>query len=1273
MLLRRLIVAFVSVLLISFLLVYKTNTSSGFKAGLEKKLPKIARLATLSEVTKSGFENSSSFRQMLIAKASYHKFKVLISILMLGFVLFKYSKKLQKKGEKNKLYNILDKLNLIYRETDREGNILSEEVPTVTYDKESQSILVKGLNEKIIKKAIEYTSGLLQDLNSIGMIDVMEGVADTTGRPGEVKIQLMTSDLIAKSGIDSFLKSIGLYAETTLGGKKIPRYPVITEDGDDLIIDGNDIPLQIHKIKFNLNQIGITFKKDLTQVISLGKNSFKLLSRNDAPVLYSSKQREEDILDISEKQNVNKAEAEKLYLEAGKFGWISDSYAPFKQSIVDVLRQRFESTKEISWYFGALRDSLFKLPSNEIMESTEIASHIIVIGTSGSGKSEFLKTMCTSLHHAYQDNVEIYYANGTQAPDFDILTKKYSPMGMESAKPDESAKENDQLNALNTILRYAQQQANRRADLFKSMATNLNVACAKVSDYRKIVEKIHADPNTTAETKNKYPLKMTDIFIVIDEFAGISAKIDYGEKWDVEGTPARFIHRMCAENRKYGIRMVIATQECRADSIPSRLLSNIHATVIMKVKEKDIQYMLGMGYSFVGNPLEYERGSGMISAPGIIQCQVSGSQQIPILSYYLGQDAMKVYESSDYSFPIDKKMEYDLEMLSLSEKDRDFSKIDSDVLQKAIEKAFFMREGWTVLEKHNPDNFLINTYVEKEFNGELVKLRVVYTKIEPALMDGFFDRLERESSKEVDTTLYLILGKVDPKKFSEVSEKLIKHSPCIVLSSHEYSMELSKAYDYLNDNNPAPVFDTLLTQIESQKQMRIEAILKETYKDIGLKSKRIGLEICKNKLDEIINNPNAEEKGRLFEDFILLVERSLKFDTVKGIELSLENHVDFKFNKNNRNEGGLDLFRWTNREEKRGIGFQLKNQPSKALNVDIVDKIGKTIKLYSALGITFEKFVLISTGPITDQAKREAIACGYYVYGYDDLEKYFAVQDESFFLTLQEDRNVKMSNGLFSQEEMEEIYNASVEDEDKKRRETIKSDPDHKEVLSMFKTLIHQKRESKDGAVADLKKLDQTPTVNSDVKVVEVTESKQKKPKAQQPAIVLVPSNDITLKQSRNEDESDTAEESEEIDDVKSKASKELVDASHVTNEIPEAEIFSTFDLISDIKYKVTRNYLNWTSVSDWEFYKNLPSMAERKAISKIFDYVSIEEKDRVSVYIVRNERPSRKYGVELLKAITAAQKVFKTRKMKISKIEIHYVGEIDKVAIGSKVKYIQY
>lgn len=1256
MFLRKLAAYTILGIAVMFFLTFQANTNKAFQSFLKKSFPKIEHSLVLSELTLSGFESVESFKQMAIAKMSYHKFKTLFFTLFLIYGIYKLSLRISKKGDRDKIYKILDGLNLIYRETDKEGKVTLEEVPTVSFDKENHVVLVKNLHERNVRKAIEYSQGLITDLKSIGMIEHDEGVAETTGRPGEVKIQIMTSDLMAKSSLNSFLKSIGLYAESEVGGKKVPRFPIITEDGNDLVIDGNGVPLQIHKIKFNLNQIGITFNKELSQVISIGKNSFKLLSKNDAPVLYSAKQRVADIKEIisnklseGDGKGITEAEAEQIYLEAGKYGWISDNYQPFKTNIIDVLRKRFENTKEISWYFGALRDSLFKLPSNEIMESTEVASHIVVIGTSGSGKSEFLKTMCTSLHHAYEDNVEIYYANGTASPDFDILTKRYSPMGLESAKPDESAKEVDQLNALNTILRYAQQQANKRADLFKSMAKDLDVACAKVSDYRKLVAKLHSDPEASQEMKIKYPLKMTDIFIVIDEFAGISARINYNEKWDNEGTPARYIHRMCAENRKYGIRMVIATQECRADSIPSRLLSNIHATIIMKVKEKDMEYMIGRGYSFVGNPLEYERGSGMISAPGIIQCQTSGSQLIPIMSYYLGANAMEVYKCSPYIFPPEKKMEYDLEMLSLSEKDRDFTKVANATLQKVVKQAFFEREGWKITFEQTPDNFLINTYAEKTFGESLVKLKVVYAKIEDIIMDNFFDRIEREETSKVDTTVYFILGKPDPKKISDISEKLIKHSPCIILSSNEYSMELSKAYDYLSANNNTPVFDSLFTQIEQQKQLRIETILKDTYKDVNTKKHKI----CLNKLKEIIENPNAEEKGRLFEDFILLIERSLNFDTVKGIELSLENHVDFKFSKNNRNEGGLDLFRWTNRAEKRGIGFQLKNQPSKALTTEIVDKIGKTIKLYTSLGITFEKFVLISTGPITEQAKKEALACGYYVYGYSDLEMYFAAEivgSESFFTTLQNDKNVDISNNLFTKEEMEEIYHSSNTEKENRRKKVIESSPDHQEVLTTFKNLIEQKRNNKDSAKINLKKID----------------------------------SNINVSELKNINEEDSAEESSAEDDSTlfedivfesdKKDSKTLKKASGtkiLENESSDKPM--SFDLVQDIKYKVQRGYLNWTPIAEWEFYKKLPSMAERKTLSRAFDYIKIEDQGSVSVFIVKNERTSRKYGVEILKAITAAQKVFKTRKIKITKIEIHYVGDIDKVAIGQKVRFVQY
>lgn len=78
---------------------------------------------------------------------------------------------------------------------------------------------------------------------------------------------------------------------------------------------------------------------------------------------------------------------------------------------------------------------------------------------------------------------------------------------------------------------------------------------------------------------------MAQIYVFVEEFYGItqSKKIDFHNKYDVEGTPAFQFFKLMRAGRSQGISLCVATQRANYDDIPSHIKAGITSWFVFKV------------------------------------------------------------------------------------------------------------------------------------------------------------------------------------------------------------------------------------------------------------------------------------------------------------------------------------------------------------------------------------------------------------------------------------------------------------------------------------------------------------------------------------------------------------------------------------------------------------------------------------------------------------------------------------------------------------------
>jgi hypothetical protein len=179
--------------------------------------------------------------------------------------------------------------------------------------------------------------------------------------------------------------------------------------------------------------------------------------------------------------------------------------------------------------------------------SSSNSPHLLVGGTTGSGKSEALNTILFGLCHFYAASelrLLLVDPKGTELLPFEGSPYLHGTIGWDDG------------DAL-LLLKEAVEEMQRRYALFKALGTRT------ISDY-----------NAVAPSDERLPWWV----IVLDEYADLTN--DAQSKKDIE----QELKRLAQKARASGIHLIIATQKPSADVISTNLRSNLPAQLGLRVK-----------------------------------------------------------------------------------------------------------------------------------------------------------------------------------------------------------------------------------------------------------------------------------------------------------------------------------------------------------------------------------------------------------------------------------------------------------------------------------------------------------------------------------------------------------------------------------------------------------------------------------------------------------------------------------------------------------------
>jgi DNA phosphorothioation-dependent restriction protein DptH len=179
--------------------------------------------------------------------------------------------------------------------------------------------------------------------------------------------------------------------------------------------------------------------------------------------------------------------------------------------------------------------------------SSSNSPHLLIAGTTGSGKSEALNTILGGFTNHYDpDQLRLLLVDpkGTELGQFEESPFLEGEIGW------------DETDAIG-LLQHAVTEMQTRYRIFREAKRR------SLQEY-----------NRAADPKRKLPWWL----IVLDEFADLTSNAD--DKKNIEG----LLKRLAQKARAAGIHVIIATQKPSADVISTNLRSNLPAQLALRVK-----------------------------------------------------------------------------------------------------------------------------------------------------------------------------------------------------------------------------------------------------------------------------------------------------------------------------------------------------------------------------------------------------------------------------------------------------------------------------------------------------------------------------------------------------------------------------------------------------------------------------------------------------------------------------------------------------------------
>jgi hypothetical protein len=377
------------------------------------------------------------------------------------------------------------------------------------------------------------------------------------------------------------------------------------------------------------------------------------------------------------------------------------------------------------------------------------------------------------------------------------------------------------------------------------------------------------------------------------------------------------------------------------------------------------------GIDMADDVAKLKSGSFVLKSPGIycedtknphLQCTMpfigEGQEIQRTIEYIMAGDEdpitgkfvkREVYESQDF----------DQDLIYNQGNDDSAEDMSPSFLTKNIKQLFLKREGFEIIHEGSPETDYVSI-VAMDQDGIYYSIGIIEAKeIEDA---GFVQRLSRNTTPKFNKSrkVFFIQGQV--KKAFELQECLNDIlGKTYLIRDVDFVRPLRRALALYRNKDSSPLFLSMLDIEGSEGSDPSTLYEKPEVDDI----------INVEKLNEIREVQNPQHKGDLFEEWYMNFERKLGYDTITARSVIDEGIIEDIF-ATKRAEGGFDLLRWVDKEAKKAIGIQCKNQMSRALDPEIINKAHKSRTLYTNMGIEIVDVLVVSTGKFTSQARKEA-------------------------------------------------------------------------------------------------------------------------------------------------------------------------------------------------------------------------------------------------------------------------------------------------------------
>ncbi len=345
-----------------------------------------------------------------------------------------------------------------------------------------------------------------------------------------------------------------------LGGSEIEVQPDTTSDKNSLKtavnITGN-IPQEVLKEKYQEIMTILSHKHKLN-VKALGWNKGPVIE-GPSSFLYRFEYNGSNPSEIAQKHDSLKLDLKLQESQSIKYG-IDAGYIT-----IDVPKQedeRYFVNAESLWNSFSInhKELIVPLGIDRFGESVEInfsdsnSPHVLIGGTTGSGKSEALNTILTGLCKFYK-------------PD-ELRLLLIDPKGTEMTLYEETELIHEEIamyddEALN-LLDQAVEEMNSRYLLFRDTSKAKKTRIADLSSY-----------NGQIGSQAKIPWWL----IVIDEYADLTSDKDFKKKFEKQ------LMRIAQKGRAAGVHLILATQKPSGDVISTTLRSNLPSALALRVRD----------------------------------------------------------------------------------------------------------------------------------------------------------------------------------------------------------------------------------------------------------------------------------------------------------------------------------------------------------------------------------------------------------------------------------------------------------------------------------------------------------------------------------------------------------------------------------------------------------------------------------------------------------------------------------------------------------------